>query len=73
MNMLKKQYKASVPLNVFGEEKLKLFVYGTAYIDFAKLQNKYDLIDVDEHFEDNLINNTRTLFVSLTLQEKEIN
>lgn len=73
MNMLKKQYKSSIPLNRFDKETLKLIVYGTAYVDFNKLQNKYDLIDVTEHFVDSLENNTQTLFVTLTLQEKEIN
>ena len=73
MTYVKKQYRSSIPINVFSKEQLKLIVYGTAYIDFAKLQNKYNLIDVTEHFEENLINNTRTLFVTLTLEEKEIN
>ena len=72
--MLKRQYKSSVPLNAFfDKEKLKLIVYGTAYIDFNKIQDKYDLIDVTEHFVDSLENNTETLFVTLTLQEKIIN
>ena len=74
MNMLKRQYKSSIPLNhMFDKEKLKLIVYGTAYVDFAKIQNKYDLIDVNEHFTEDLIKNTQTLFVTLTLQEKIIN
>lgn len=74
MSMLKRQYKSSIPLNhMFDKEKLKLFVYGTAFVNFNKIQNKYDLIDVNEHFVDNLENNTQTLFVTLTLQEKEIN
>ena len=72
--MLKRQYKSSIPLNhMFDKEKLKLIVYGTAYVDFAKIQNKYDLIDVNEHFTEDLIKNTQTLFVTLTLQEKIIN
>lgn len=73
MTYVKKQYRSSIPLNAFNKEQLKLLVYGAAYIDFAKLQNKYNLIDVTEYFEENLINNTRTLFVTLTLEEKDIN
>lgn len=73
MNMLKKQYKSSIPLNSYDKNTLKLIVYGTAYVDFYKIQNKYDLIDVNEHFVDSLENNTQTLFVTLMLQEKEIN
>lgn len=73
MITLKKQFKSSIPLNKYDKNILKLIVYGTAYVDFYKIQNKYDLIDVNEHFVDSLEINTQTLFVTLTLQEKEMN
>lgn len=66
---LMKTYTASMPINKYSDNTLRLCVYGTAFVDFHKLQFKYTIISVEEHFYNNDKAETRTLNVILTLTE----
>lgn len=72
MKTLIKEFNASMPINHYDENILKLMVYGTAYFTFAtQLQKDYNIIEVNERFRTNEICEIRTLYVEIKLQRKD--
>ena len=62
-----KTFTASMPMDKYSDNTLKLCVYGIAFVEFHKLQNEYKIVDVEETFYDNAKANVRQLNVTLKL------
>lgn len=72
IDYLIKTFTASMPINQYDDTRLKLVVYGTAYVEVMHLK-KYNVIQIEEMFTNNPKSMCRTLFVRITLEEQEIN
>ena len=70
-NYLCKTFATSIPLNKHSDNTLKLFVYGNAFLEFTKLQYEYEIVNIEEHFYNNIMANTRSIQIILTLRKKE--
>lgn len=66
-----KTFTASMPQNKYSDNTLRLCVYGSAFVEFHKLQNDFTIMNVEEKFYNNEQAETRTLNVTLTLIKKE--
>ena len=71
IDYLIKRFSASMPINDYNDERLKLVVYGCAYLEIVKLKN-YSVINIEEMFHNNPKSMCRTLDVRITLEENEI-
>ena len=67
---LVKMFCASMPMNNCSDERLKLVVYGCAYMEVLRLKN-YSVIGIVEMFSNNEKAEVRTLQVRVTLEENE--
>lgn len=63
--ILHKQYHASMPLNAYDDKRLKLVVYGTAYIDINTKLKDYSVFSIEERFIDNQHAECRTLLLMI--------
>lgn len=66
-----KTFTSGMPKNKYSDNTLRLCVYGTAFVEYHKLQNDYTIINVEENFYDNEKAEIRQLNVTLTLVKKE--
>lgn len=71
INYLVKTFTASQPLDDYNDLRLKLVVYGNAYMEIARLKN-YSVFGIEETFMNNQKGQFRTLQVILTLEEIDI-
>ena len=62
-----KTFTASMHMNKYSDNTLRLYVYGTAFVEFHKLQDEYTIINVEEKFYNNEKAEVRQLNVTLTL------
>lgn len=62
-----KTFTTSMPINRYSDNTLRLCVYGSAFVEFHKLQNEYTIVNVEEKFYDNEKAEVRQLNVTLTL------
>lgn len=67
---LVKMFTASMPINAYDDNHLKLVVYGSAYFEVLKLKN-YSVVNVNEQFINNEKAEVRTLQVRITFEEIE--
>lgn len=63
--ILHKQYHASMPLNTYDDKRLKLVVYGTAYVDINTKLKDYSIFSIKEQFIDNQRAECRTLILMI--------
>ena len=63
--ILHKRYYASMPLNAYDDKRLKLVVYGTAYIDINTKLKDYSVFLIEEQFINNEKSECRTLHVMI--------
>ena len=63
--ILHKQYHASMPLNAYDDKRLKLVVYGTAYVDINTKLKDYSIFSIEERFIDNQRAECRTLLLMI--------
>ena len=70
IDYLVKMFTASMPINAYDDNRLKLVVYGSAYLEVLKLKN-YSVINVNERFINNEKAEVRTLQVRITFEEIE--
>lgn len=68
---LYKTFTASQPLDDYNDLRLRLVVYGNAYMEIARLSN-YSVFNIEETFINNERGFFRTLQVRLTLEEIDI-
>ena len=66
-----KTFTASMPKNKYSDNILRLYVYASAYHKLYKMQNDYELVNVEEKFYDNEKAEFRKLDVILTFKRKE--
>lgn len=69
IEILHKTFTASMPLNAYDDERLKLVVYGSAYIEIMRLK-EYSVINIEENFYNNYKAECRTLHIMIDLQKE---
>ena len=70
IDYLIKRFSASMPINNYNDERLKLVVYGCAYLEILKMKN-YSVVNIEEMFTNNPKSMCRTLNVRIILEEIE--
>lgn len=69
IEFLHKTFTASMPINAYDDKRLKLVVYGSAYIEIMRLK-EYSVVNIEEKFYDNDKAECRTLHVMIDLQKE---